>query len=211
MQLNKRTLLYTLLACTALAGSLAIGIAIGRSPHLLDAFTQDGGQEAQNPLLEKLEQAAQQTAQAPLLDPFSQSPLGSDPFRQLQQQMDQLFGSIGPGPSPFSFGGLRMGGGFANTAQAKIEVEESKDEYRVVISLSEGSDMELKTELEDNTLSISAQLRTEVQDNSRGRQVSSTSMSQISRSIFFDSPVDATGMQTEKSDSAVVIRVPKLS
>ena len=104
-----------------------------------------------------------------------------------------------------------MGDVFANAPQAQIAVEESMDEYRVVISLAKDSELELSTDLADNTLSISAQLRRELRDNSSGRQISGSSLSQLSRTIPFASPVDATGMKTEKSDASVVIRIPKLS
>lgn len=199
MQLNKRSLLITAIACTALVGSLAIGIALGRTPSLFNAQQQDSKQETREAILDKLESTAAQQAQAQasLLDPFSIASFGGD-------------------PSLFNFGSFGLGGqglsvGFANAAPAEIEVEESTDEYRVVISLAQGSDVELATELDNNTLSISAQVRTEIQNNSNGRALSSTSMSQFSRAIPFNSPVDATGMKTEKSDSEVVIRIPKLS
>ena len=218
MQLNKQSLLITAIACTALFGSLSIGIALGRFTSLFNNQQHDSKQETRAAILDKLEgTAAQQAqAQASLLDPFSVAAFGGDPFAQMQQRMDQLFGRTGSAPSLFNFGnsglgGMGLGAGFANASPAQIEVEESTDEYRVVISIAQGSDMELATELDNNTLSISAQVRTELQNNSNGRALSSTSMSQFSRAIPFSSPVDATGMQTEKSDSEVVIRIPKLS
>lgn len=213
MQLNRRLILTTTLACAALVGSLAIGIAVGRSPLLHDAYTQDSKQEASEAILEKLEQTARRQAQPQpsFLDPFALSTLGGDPFEQMHQSMDRLLGPIGAAPSLFSFPDMGLGGGFSAIAPAQIEVEESQDEYRVVISIAEDSDMELSTELADNTLSVSAQIRAEVVDNSSGRALSSTRMSQFSRAIPFAAPVDATGLRTEKSDTAVVIRVPKLS
>ena len=218
MQFTTRNILYTSIACAAIAGSLTIGIALGRSPLLLTDNPQDSKQEAREEILEKLENTAQQQAQtqasSSLFDPFAPSANSADPFqqiRQMQSQMDQLFGGISTDPSLFNFGGAGFGGGFANVTQPQIKVEETKQEYRVVISIAKDSDMELSTDLEDNTLSISAQVRTEVHDNSSGRQMSSTSMSQFSRAIPLRSPVDATGMKTEKSDSSVVIRIPKIS
>lgn len=215
MQLNNRTILTTSLACAALIGSLIIGITLGRSPQLLDAYPPDDKQATREAILGKLERSAQQQMQAQrsLFDPFPSTALGSDPFAQMQQRMDQLFGRTGIDSSQFRFGGMGigMGAGFAPIAPAQIEVEESKDEYRVVISLSKDSAMELTTELGDNTLSISALVHTEVNSFDGGRLISSTSTSAFSRAIPFDSPVDATGMQTENTDSAVVIRIPKLS
>lgn len=218
MQLNNRSLLISAIACAALVGSLSIGIALGRSPSLFNAQQQDSKQETRAAILDKLESTAAQQAQtqASLLDPFSVAAFGGDPFAQMQQRMDQLFGRAGSDPFLFNFGnfglnGMGLGAGLGNAPPAQIEVEESTDEYRVVISLAEGSDVELATELDNNTLSISAQVRTEVQNSGNGRALSSTSMSHFSRAIPFNSPVDATGMQTEKSDSEVVIRIPKLS
>lgn len=216
MPIKQHTILLTSFISAAVLASLAIGIAIGRSPELLSSFTEDPKQETREAILEKLADSAQQQSQAPtsLFDPFSQTPFAGDPFAQLQQmqsQMDQLFGNLGTGPSLFNFGASGFGSGFATLAQPEIEVEESKDEYRVVISLAKGSEVELATELEDNTLSINAKVRSQINDNSNGRQLSSTSMSQFSREIPLSSPVDATGMQTEKSDSSIVIRIPKLS
>lgn len=213
MPFYKHKLLVTSLIGVTIVGSLAVGIAIGRSPELLSLSPQDSKQETREAILDKLENTAQQQAQAQasLFDPFAQASLGSDPFQQMRSQMEQVFGSLGAGITPFSFGGAGLGGGFANAAQPTIDVEETNDEYRVVISLAKDSDMQLETELEDNTLSISAKVRTEVHDNSNGRALSSTSVSQFSRAIPLGKPVNATGLQTEKSESEVVIRIPKLS
>ena len=70
--------------------------------------------------------------------------------------------------------------------------------------------MELSTALEDSTLSISAEIRTSIQDTRGGLQTSSTSVSQFSRAIELGEPVDAKGMKTERSEGEIVITVPKV-
>ena len=91
-------------------------------------------------------------------------------------------------------------------------LQESDDEYRVIISIAKGSEVELATELEDNTLSISAQVRSEVrhQGGAPSGGLQSTSISQFSRSIPLDAPVDVTGLQTKKSPEEIVIPIPKI-
>lgn len=207
MLLKQRKLVFTSLISIAIIGSLALGIVIGRAPNLVIQESEEQPREA---ILKKLESAAQQQAQTTpsLFDAFSSSPLGSDPFQRMQQmqlQMEQLLSGMGAGPSLFN------SGSFTSISQPQIEVEESKDEYRVLIPIAKGAEIDLETELDGNTLSISAQVRTQFNDNSMGRQLSSASTSRFSRAIALDSPVNAIGMQTEKSDSQVVIRIPKLT
>lgn len=209
---DTRTLLISGLA-TVLVITLA---AFGWSHWRLSAELQSlrGDEPSANPaLLDRLEDLADQQARAnaptslfdPAFDPFGASLFGSDPFARLQQmqsQMDQLFNNMN---SSFGIGGFP-----AAFDQPQIAVEELDKEFRVVISLAEGSEVELSTELEDSTLSISAEIRTSLQDTRGGLQTSSTSVSQFSRAIDLGEPVDAKGMRTERSKGEIVITVPKV-
>lgn len=209
---DTRTLLIAGLATVLVITLAAFGFSHWRLSAELQALRGEG--PSANPaLLDKLEDLADQQARAnaptslfdPGFDPFGASVFGSDPFARLQQmqsQMDQLFNNMN---SSFGFSGFS-----AAFSQPEIAVEESEEEFRVVITLAEGSDVELSTALEDSTLSISAQVRSSVQDNRAGLQTSSTSVSQFSRSIDLGEPVDATGMRTERSEGEIVITVPKV-
>lgn len=181
-----------------------------------------GDNGAQRDILQKLEQTAEQAAkeraeierQMSLFDPWVGTGFGSDPFQrlqQMQQQMDQLFNGMPGSSMNFSLNGP---GGFSafssSMRQPEITVQESDEEYRVIIAVADGSEVELATELEDNMLSISAQVRSEITNSSGGFQSSSTSVSQFSRSIMLDEPVDATGMQTNKTAKEIVITIPKI-
>ncbi|MDO9319778.1 MAG: Hsp20/alpha crystallin family protein [Gammaproteobacteria bacterium] len=122
--------------------------------------------------------------------------------------MNRLFSGVASNGSSFGFsGGLSA---FGTATQPEIELQESGDEYRVIISIAKDSQVELVTELEDNTLSISAQVRSEVRNSASGVQSSSTSISQFARSIPLEEPVNATGLQTEKSPEEIVITIPKI-
>ncbi|OGT71058.1 MAG: hypothetical protein A3H44_12450 [Gammaproteobacteria bacterium RIFCSPLOWO2_02_FULL_57_10] len=177
-----------------------------------------GDNDTGRDILQKLEQTAEQRAEAErqmsLFGPWTSMGFGTDPFQrlqQMQQQMDQLFNGMPGSSMNFSLNGPGGFSAFSSTMrQPEIAVEESDEEYRVVIAVADGSEVELSTELEDNTLSISAQVRSEITNSNGGFQSSSTSVSQFSRSITLDEPVDATGMQTEKSNEEIVIRIPKI-
>ena len=171
-----------------------------------------GSAGTERELLQKLEQTAEQQAQADqqaLFDPWTGLGIGGDPFQRLQQmqdEIDKLFGGFAGGGTGFGFGGGLSA--FGTATQPEIELQESDDEYRVIISIAKDSEVELATELEDNTLSISAQVRSESGSPRGGLQ--STSISQFSRSIPLDAPVDATGLHTEKSPEEIVITIPKI-
>ncbi|MDO8273024.1 MAG: hypothetical protein Q7U82_14105 [Gammaproteobacteria bacterium] len=180
------------------------------------AELRGGSAGAEREVLQKLEQSAEQQAQADrqaLFDPWTGLVIGGDPFQrlqQMQQEMDRLFSGVAGNGTSLGFGGGL--GGFGAATQPEIELQESDDEYRVIISIAKDSEVELVTELEDNTLSISAQVRSEVrhQSGNFGGGLQSTSISQFSRSIPLEEPVDATGLQTEKSPEEIVITIPKI-
>lgn len=209
---DTRTLLIAALATVLVIILAAFGFSHWRLSGQLQALR--GEEPASNPaLLNKLEALAEQQARPtgpsslfdPAFDPFGSSLFGGDPFARLQQmqaQMDQLFNSMNNNTG--------LSGFTSAFGQPQIAVEESDEEFRVVITLAQGSEVELATALEDSTLSISAQVRNTVQSNRAGLQTSSTSVSQFSRAIELGEPVDAKGMRTERSEGEIVITVPKV-
>ena len=212
---GKVNLLVAAVAAASLLATVALGVYTW---HLHGQLNQVSGAadetSIKTELLDKFEDVQDQNATnsqlASPLDPFAG--FAGDPFatmQQMQQQMDELFKSA-TGGSSFSFGGNGFGRVFSPLQQPEINVEESDDEYRIVISVAKGTDVDLSTDLENNTLSISAEVRSEQHASNGGMQSSSTSMSQFSRSIMLDEPVDATGMQTRKSDDEIVISIPKV-
>jgi len=144
----------------------------------------------------------------------------SQQLQQMQQRMDELFNSMTSvgGNSSLGLGGFGSGGfGFGlggsspwQLQQPQIDLQESDKEYRITLSIADGSEIELETQLEDQTLSISAEVRSEIRNSSGNMQSSSSSVSQFSRSIFLDEAVDATGLKTEKDADEIVITVPKV-
>jgi HSP20 family molecular chaperone IbpA len=213
---NSRTLLIAGVAALSLLGTGALAVynwALQGEVNTLRAESDPG-----RDILRKLEQQAEQRAQAEwqmsVLDPWAGMGFGIDPFQrlqQMQQQIDQFFNGM-PGSS-MNFGGNGSGGFSAFSGaipQPEIAVQESDEEYRIIIAVADGSEVELSTALEDNTLSISAQVRSERTNSNGGLRSSSTHVSQFSRAIMLDEPVDATGMRTNKTAKAIVITIPKI-
>jgi len=128
---------------------------------------------------------------------------GSDPFagmRQLQQQMDSLFGT------GFPLRGGLAGSAFSVSGSPTIELDETDEDYRVVIGVPENGELELSTDIEDNAVRVAGSIEFA---NGASPGGSIVSRSQFSRSIPLDEPVDPLGMRTDRDDHAIVITIPK--
>jgi len=198
----------------AAAAVITISILGLYSWHLtqeLAAAQSDSASAASPALMEKLGNLAQQQQQSfasdfpALIDPGAFFG-GTGPAQQLQQHMDALFRSLSAPAASFGFSSPLLG----DLHQPQINVLESEEEYRVTIPIAEGIDIDLATDLADRTLSISAEVRSQISNSSGSRHTSQSSISQFSRSIVLDEAVDATGMRTEKRADEIVITIPKL-
>ena len=213
-----------LTAAVAVAIIGALGIYSWQLRQELAVAQGSTASESSEPLREKLEALADRqsaTDNFPSLFDPGMNFNGFNPSQQLQQmqqRMDELFnsmtapgGSLGSGLGGFGLGGFGPAGSSSwQLQQPNIDLQESDKDYRITLSIADGSEIELETELEDQTLSISAEVRSEIRNNSGNMQSSSSSVSQFSRSIFLDEAVDATGLKTEKGADEIVITIPKL-
>ncbi|GJM13191.1 MAG: hypothetical protein DHS20C12_15940 [Pseudohongiella sp.] len=134
------------------------------------------------------------------------SSVGADPFeniRQMQQRMDSLFGG-------FSMPQFNPGNSFTFTSSSpNLELQETEDEYRVVIQTGEGQDVELSTQLEDSRLTVNGVVKSSLSNNSGGFASNIVSQSQFSRSFDLPGEVEELGIVTEQVDEGLMIRVPK--
>lgn len=133
---------------------------------------------------------------------------GWDPFAELdrmQQQMDQwLQGSpfgLAAGPGRNLFG--------LNNAQPDIRIEEEADAFLVHITVPEGSEMELNTEVDGQRLIVSGSIRAALDNSGNGFSRSFQSSSQFSRQFTLSSPVDSLRMTKETDQNQVIITLPK--
>lgn len=131
-----------------------------------------------------------------------------DPFAELdrmQQQMDQwLQGSpfglgAGPGSNLFSLA----------SAQPDIRIEEDADAFQVYITVPEGSEIELNTEVDGQRLTVSGTIRAALDNSGNGFSTRFQSSSQFSRQFTLSSPVDSLAMTKETDQDQVIITLPK--
>lgn len=139
-------------------------------------------------------------------------PLGNhDPLagiRQLQQQMDAMFGSaLGSGWGPLS--NLSAGIPGRMTGAPNIEVTETSNDYQIIVDVPENGELELSTDVEDASVRVTSNVTFESDRNGNVIGSSFTGRSQFSRSIPLPTPVDPLAMQTARIDDTIVITIPK--
>ena len=163
---------------------------------------------------------------APLQTP-APDPLGGDPFDlffsgsgnmfsgfdQMRQRMEDHMRQLmnGQGGSLFDFDGFGGFGGSAlpDTAQPQISMNEGDDAYTVTITLPEGSDVQLDTEVQNGQLNIEGTLTVEQKNEQQGRSFSSVQTQQFARSLPLPDDVDPLGMHSETRDNQVIVTLPK--
>lgn len=154
---------------------------------------------------------------APLPDPWPKTwdpkldnwdPSGR--FSDLQKMMDDMLGTMSPGKSIFN----NQGFGFSQSSP-QITMEESTDDYTVIVAVPQGQEVELNTELSDNQLKITGKIKNS-QEGKASRLFGGTgsyntlSASRFSQTMTLPSDVDEAGMTIEHDDSEITIRIPKI-
>ncbi|MDH7942364.1 Hsp20/alpha crystallin family protein [Pseudohongiella sp. SYSU M77423] len=152
-----------------------------------------------------------ETQDIPQNPPLTQSaPMtGWDPFAEMnrmQQQIDRWMQG-----ATLGFGQAQRGSLFsATTAQPDIRIEEDTEAYRVRITVPEGSELELNTEVDDQRLTVSGAISSKVNETANGSTQRFFSSSQFSRQFTLNRPVDSLGMSKEATDNEVIITLPKV-
>ena len=198
--MNKQTRSYATIALMAL---LAVAL-IAQSYYLIrlnGKITElEASGASSNPQPDFLAPAV--TTAPPTLNQYGYA----DPFaamRQMQERMDSLFGSSFGSFSPLSSSMFNV-----QTAP-QIELTENEEDYQIVVDVPENGELELSTDVEDNTVRLSGSVNYSNPTQSTGLVSSFTSRSQFSRSIPLSKPVDPLAMQTNNHDGAIVITIPK--
>jgi HSP20 family molecular chaperone IbpA len=130
-------------------------------------------------------------------------PFGADPFSQMQQQVDSLFGMLSA-PSVQGFHGIG-----SSSTMPELSLTETDSEYQVSVSAPSDTDVEITTELEANLLTVRGSVTEDYSDSSSGRSANFVSRSQFTRSFDLPKPVDELGVFTETANDGLLIHVPK--
>ncbi len=145
-------------------------------------------------------------------DPFSNNWPGfinpGDSFAEMQQRMDELMNSMTQG-FPF-FNQEDFGFGFISNGPA-VSMTENNEEYRVVVKIPEGQEVEVNTEFTNNSLIVSGSSKSERDENVSGFNSRSMQESRFSQSLYLAAPVDETELNVERTDNEIIITIPKIN
>ena len=120
------------------------------------------------------------------------------------RDMDTLFDALIQGRS------LNGSNAFTFTQTSPtIELDETSDDYRIRIEVPEQSELDLSTDVENNTVRVSGRIAHKTSQSGNQLMSSFSSTSQFSRSIPLSKPVDPLALRTEKRDNSIVITIPK--
>jgi len=149
-------------------------------------------------------------AKAPKLLPKPHNPFSGnfDPsgqFAEMQKRMDRMMKQIMPDDPLLNQNAFSM----SSTDSPEVTMDESSDKYTVTVKLPKGENMDLNTELSDNTLTISGQVKTTSKDSAGNFIGQAQSTSEFSQSITLADPVTESGMKVDRHGQNIVITIPK--
>ncbi|MGH6987566.1 MAG: Hsp20/alpha crystallin family protein [Caulobacteraceae bacterium] len=127
-----------------------------------------------------------------------------DPFTSFRREFDRLFDDFLRPSEPRSFGAERQG-----EARPAVDVRETEKEYEVCAELPGIEQKEVEINLRDNVLTISGEKRQEHKGEDHGRSWSERSFGRFTRTIPFDSEVDADKVRATCKDGLLKITLPK--
>jgi|GEM_PF-1510970 len=159
-------------------------------------------------LLARLDEKDQQRS---LVDPWGGSMLASDPFAEFERMRQRMNQSINSLMGGFSPAGPAMSFGFGSSgfSSPEIELEETHDDYRLLIRVPEQHAISLQTEVEDREITISGRVSAQSGDSGRGYSSQFVSSSQFTRRFDLPGDVDDIKMYTEQTDEGMMIVLPK--
>jgi HSP20 family molecular chaperone IbpA len=139
-------------------------------------------------------------------DPWNDQWDSFEHFTDMQKQMDEMMNRMLPGGSIFS----QRGFGLANNSP-KVTMQETEEAFEVLVTIPEGQDVELKTDLSEGVLKISGKVKNKLEDHASGLLKKTQSISQFSQSLTLLTPVDEAALTVDRNGREIVIRVPKIN
>lgn len=135
-------------------------------------------------------------------DPWTDPWDPSGHFAEMQKRMDELMNRMAPGGSIFSNRGFGL-----SVSSPEVTMKETADHYEVIVSVPQGQEVELNTELQENQLTISGKMRSIKEDKNNSTKAVVTS--RFSQTVTLAEPTDEAGMTIERQDEKVVVKIPK--
>lgn len=165
-------------------------------------------------LSKKIQASSQETVNplpfSSMLDPWPKGWDTSGRFSDLHNMMNEMMNRLSPGSSVFN----NQGFGFSQPSP-RITMKESAEEFTVVVSVPQGQEVELNTELSDNLLNISGKINNKTEEKldqlfGNTQSFSTLSSSRFSQTMTLPAEIDETGMTITHGESEITIKIPKI-
>lgn len=131
-----------------------------------------------------------------------------EPFRELgslQAEMNRLFNTVLDAPTPGNGGG----GGVARRWMPAMDLAETEDHFVLRADLPGLSQDDVKIELEDGTLTVSGERKSEQETKDEGFYRVERAFGSFSRSLTLPQGVDPEGVTAQFDRGVLEIRIPK--
>ena len=139
-------------------------------------------------------------------DPWSGNWDPTGQFTAARKRMDAMMQAMLPGNSIFSHHGFGL-----SPSSPKVSVIDEEDEYRIVVDMVSGQEVEVNTEMENGVLTISGKINSHSENSSGNVYGRSHATAQFSQSMTLPEPVDESAMKIDQRDDEIVIIIPKLN
>jgi HSP20 family molecular chaperone IbpA len=132
---------------------------------------------------------------------FGSSFFGGDPFASIEQ-MRQRMDALMAGSSPAGAMGFSL-------QNPDFQLQETEDDYRLLIKVPEQHELDLQTEVEDREVVVRGSISSNRHSNGNGLASQFMSSSQFNRRFDLPGDVNEVGVYTEQSDEGLVLVMPK--
>lgn len=139
-------------------------------------------------------------------DPWTGNWDPSGQFEAARKRMDEMMRSMLPGNSIFSNQGFGL-----SPASPRVSMTDNENEYRVVVEVHGGQDVELNTKVENDVLTISGVVNSSAQKKGSDATGISHSSARFSQSMTLPEPVDESAMTVDQNDEEIVVILPKIN
>lgn len=137
-------------------------------------------------------------------DPWENQWDPSGQFSDLRQRVDEMMNSMMPQNPFFNQHGFGFSSGMPN-----IEMDESEHAYIITVEVPKGQEVELNTELVDNTLKISGKIKQSREQTKDGISSRQSRASRFSQSIYLSREINESGMMIDNQKTQITITIPK--
>ena len=140
------------------------------------------------------------------LTPFG---FGRDPFTSFRREMDRLFDDFFTTPAePRSFG-ARAGGTGGGVVWPSVDVEQTKDGYKVTAELPGIEQKDIEINLRDDLLTITGEKKEERTDGEGQRAWAERAYGRFERTLRLPSEVDPAKAQAKFKNGVLAIELPR--